>query len=233
MKKLSFIAASLVALFAGNICAEAQKYEPRSTWPYLFETFTEAQLVSTKGTALAACEVNVNIVNGALHYLEKGKIMAADMSSVAEATVGDSKFVNAYGKMMEEVAGNGNGSVLKATSVDVDKMAKTDIGYGISSATASSQNLNSLLGEGSSDMVNTEITNARAKMGEGVPVPVMERLYLKIGTIVVPATKKDISLLPCVDKADFAAFLKTAKVKWSNPESLVSVVEFIYEQSNK
>lgn len=182
---------------------------------------------------MASKDVNISIADGKLHYLDNGVIMAADLTTVAEARVGDDRYVNVWGRMMKVVAAGEHGIVVRETVADLDKMAKTDIGYGISSATASSQSLSSLLGDGSADMVNTDVTSALAKRGEGEVIPLRENLYLKVGNDVVPATKKDVVDLPAVSKEDAQAFFKTRKVKWNDPSSLVWVVEFIYEQNNE
>lgn len=211
----------------------AQKYEPRTTWPYLFEKFQTADFVTVSNRGMASKDVNISIADGKLHYLDNGVIMAADLTTVAEARVGDDRYVNVWGRMMKVVAAGEHGIVVRETVADLDKMAKTDIGYGISSATASSQSLSSLLGDGSADMVNTDVTSALAKRGEGEVIPLRENLYLKVGNDVVPATKKDVVDLPAVSKEDAQAFFKTRKVKWNDPSSLVWVVEFIYEQNNE
>ena len=108
-------------------------------------------------------------------------------------------------------------------------MAKTDIGYGISSATASSQNVTSLLGESATLLVNMDITQALSKRVAGKVFPTMETLYLKINSDILPATKKDVLYLSFVDKSAADAFFKANKIKWKNEESLLKVVDFIHD----
>ena len=224
------ILAAVLAAVLGTFTVKAQNYEPKDTWPYLLPEFTSGEIYMSKGGTVTSRELNVNIIDGKLQYLENGVIMVADMLHVTGASIGGRKFENVLGRMQEIKSFGEKGSVLNDVQVDKDKMAKTDIGYGISSATASSQNVTSLLGESSTALVNMDISQAIDKRSAGSVLPVMEQLSLKIQSDILPATKKDVLSLPYVDKSAADAFFKAHKIKWKSPEMLQQVVDFIYDQ---
>ena len=162
--------------------------------------------------------------------------MQADMGHVFTVMVGDKDvFVNAGGKMYQVLLENEDGSVLKRTSVDVEELNRVDIGYGVSSSTASRTNT-SLAGLGMEtldgvNMVNMTITSAEGRKNTGKVLPLKEKLYLNIGGRLVPATKRDVQQV--VDKDAAKAFFKANKIKWNKPESLMLLLPFLEEQLNK
>lgn len=229
MKYLRFFAVAVVSCLLGLSVARAQNYEPMDTWPYLVQDFVRGDIRMTNGNVLKSKEVNFNIIDGKLHYIENDVIMSAEMVQVSSVVTESATYLNVWGRMMKVVASDEKGYVLRSVEVDKDKMAKTDIGYGISSATASSQNVTSLLGESATLLVNMDITQALSKRAAGKVFPTMETLYLKINSDILPATKKDVLYLSFVDKSAADAFFKANKIKWKNEESLLKVVDFIHD----
>ncbi len=232
---------SLFLLVSGLFVAQAQQedslpYEPMDTWPYLYERFESGNVRTTQGTLFQYSALNICIADGSLHYIEKGKIMQADMGHVFTVLVGDRDvFVNAGGKMYQVLLENEDGSVLKRTSVDVEELNKVDIGYGVSSSTASRTNT-SLAGLGMEtldgvNMVNMTINSAESRKNTGKVLPLKESLYLNIGGRLIPANKREVQQV--VDKNAAKAFFKANKIKWNKPESLVLLLPFLQEQLNK
>ena len=237
MKKILSIfllLASIQFIFAQE--QDALPYEPMDTWPYLYERFEPGNVRTTQGTLFPYAALNICIADGTLHYIEKGKIMQADMGHVFTVMVGDKDvFVNAGGKMYQVLLENEDGSVLKRTSVDVEELNRVDIGYGVSSSTASRTNT-SLAGLGMEtldgvNMVNMTITSAEGRKNTGKILPFNEKIYLYIGGSLVPATKRDVQQV--VDKDAAKAFFKANKIKWNKPESLMLLLPFLEEQLNK
>lgn len=237
MKKILSIfllLASIQLIFAQE--QDALPYEPMDTWPYLYERFEPGNVRTTQGTLFPYAALNICIADGTLHYIEKGKIMQADMGHVFTVMVGDKDvFVNAGGKMYQVLLENEDGSVLKRTSVDVEELNRVDIGYGVSSSTASRTNT-SLAGLGMEtldgvNMVNMTISSAESRKNTGKILPLKETLYLNIDGRLVPANKREIQQV--VDKNAAKAFFKANKIKWSKPESLALLLPFLKEQLNK
>ena len=229
MKSLRIIVAAAAILLSLS-GAKGQNYEPKDTWPYLVSDFTVGEIRMANGGIVSSKEMNINVIDGKLHYLENNVIMVAEMLQVTGASFGGREFVNVLGRMMEVKSSDDKGLVLNDVQVDKDKMAKTDIGYGISSATASSQNVTSLLGDSSTALVNMDFTQAISRRASGTVLPLMEQLYLKIQSDILPASKKDVLSLSFVDQSAADAFFKASKTKWNSPEMLLKVADFIYDQ---
>ena len=206
-QKMKILLAAASLLMIGSVC-RAQKFQPKDTWPYLIKDFTEGKVYTPDGK----------------------EILSSDMRRVSNVVIGDRKFINVMGRMMEVLASSASGHVLKDVQVDVDEMGKTNIGYGISSATASSQSVTTLM-DGMSDMVNLNLSDAVTRSKEGTVIPVKEDLYLKYGAATVPAFKKDVLDIQGLDKAAAEGFFKSQKIKWKDPQSLIKVVDYIAENN--
>lgn len=206
--------------------ASAQKFEPRQTWPYLLEEFTLGSVRTSAGVVIRdEAFLNVSIPDGRLHYIQNGKIMAADMTQVYTVLIGKDVFMNRGGRL-EQVLYEGDGALLlKKTEVDMVKLSKSDIGYGVSSATASTQKLTGLGAEGM--LINMDFSTAieNAKTGEYLPLD--ESYSFLVKGKEIPAKKADFLALEGLDPAGAKAFLKEQKIKWNKPLDLVKVLDYI------
>ena len=215
----------------------AQDYRPRDTWPYEREEFEEGVIRTSKGDLLEQVRMNVCVVNGKIHYLEDKTIMAADMSTVFTARIGEDTYVNVGGKMHRVLSENEHGAVIELTEVDMDELNKADIGYGISSATASTQKTSlELMGGmdtwGGINLTGRSYTQAFEEKATGTTIPVTTTTYLLVNGFRIEASKKAVMHFAGMDEAAGKAFFKANKIKWNRPESVMCVVDFIYGQLN-
>lgn len=233
MKRFYGIMASLLLLVsaAGEACA--QRYQPRDTWPYLNEQFLEGTIRLMGGDLDEGRLLNICIADGKLHYVQGSNIMEADMNKVYTAKIGDFVYVNRGGKMFKVLVETDHGAVLQFTEVDIEEMNKTDIGYGISSSTASSQHT-TLAGLGlTSEMGgfgiagNSRYEEVLDNKASGKIIPQKESQWLLVGGTMLPASRKDFLAFPGIDKDDAVKFLKENKIKWNKPLSLAKVVEYL------
>lgn len=222
-----------VTLLLGVQLCFAQDYGPTRTWPYLYKDFQNGVIRMSGGELVQAAMVNISL-DGKVHYVDdkEQKVMAADMLKVFTARIGNEVYLNVGGKMMKLEAENENGAVVCETSVNLDELNKSDIGYGISSSTASTQKLSSLAGD-SSSLVNLPLNTLMEGRENGEKLPVTRKKFIRVGLNVVPATKSEVMNSPLVDKAAAKAFLKANKIKWNDPASLLAVVDFLSGQINK
>lgn len=245
MKK-TLLSIALCAVFAAagaqsQNAKSSKAYEPMSSWPYLFEEFGSGAVRTAKGNLLEYASLNVSVADGKLHYVEKGTIMQADMMNVYTARIGDDVFVNIYGKMYKVLRETEKGAVVELKTVDMEEMKKTDIGYGISSTTASKTNtslsgigVDSLLGAAYGVSIDSvPLSQAEQQKHAGSLLPLKEDTFFYVYRILVPATRRDVTNAAGVDKAEAKAFFKAHKIKWSNPESLMEVVDFLYGQFDR
>lgn len=227
MKRISL----LLLAFALYLQASAQNYDykPRETWPYLLEEFTSGGVHTSGGEDLNEGWYNVSVIDGKLHYIKDGRIMEADMRLIQYARIGLQLYVNRFGRMEEVLAEEGPNALLKSEIVDLDELSKADIGYGVTSATASAQNLSGMEISGISQNMELETAIAGAKVGRVLPLRV--KYYFMLGAKQVDATKSAVLALPGIDKSDAKAYFKQEKIKWSKPESLAKVLKYLTDNN--
>ena len=231
MNAISKITAALALLLAGALACQAQRYQPKDTWPYLYSDFQNGLVYTSAGVQIQEAMMNVT-VEGKLHYVKDEKILAVDMKNVYTVRIGNDVYVNAGGKLMKVLAENDNGAVVLETAVDYDQMSKADIGYGVKSATASTQNITTLTGYMSA-MVDMALSTVMDQKASGSVIATKEKTYLRVGVGLTPASKRALLESPYVDKSAAKAFLKSEKIDWKNPKSLLKVVDFITAEKNK
>jgi len=227
MKRISLLLSVLVLCL--QAAAQNYDYKPRETWPYLLEEFTSGGVHTSGGEDLNDGWYNVSVIDGKLHYIKDGRIMEADMRLIQYARIGRALYVNRFGKMEEVLAEEGPNALLKSAIVDLDELAKADIGYGVSSATASTQNLSGMEISGISQNMELETAIAGAKVGRVLPLRVS--YYFLLGARQIDATKSAVLALPGIDKADAKAYFKQEKIKWSKPESLAKVLKYLTDNN--
>lgn len=239
MKKT--LVCALAALLGSAVCAFGQKeYEPMNSWPYQYRDFAVGVIRMTNGEVVDEyIGLNICLVDGSLHYRVKDQIMQADMAKVFTVRIGDDAFVN-IGKRMHKILWESEkGAVVELTSIDLDQMNKSSIGYGISSATASTQKTSlDLMGGGMGAWGNIGLSGktystAFELRDNGEVIPIRADNYLLVQGIRIDPDKKSVMNVPGVDAEEAKAFFKTHKIKWKKVDSLAEVVGFIFDQKNK
>lgn len=207
----------------------AQKYEPRDTWPFVYENFTDGSLYSSTGDVLLSARMNVSVLNQKLYYLKGETIMEADMVRLYAAKISsgpaEDLYVNVGAKMYRVLAESDGGAALQADILDVERYNKASIGYGVTSYTASTQNVSGLAMESSAGV---NINTAMASKEGGEPLPVLEKKYILYGRgRIVPALKREVMDIPDLDKQAAKVFFKENKIKWNQAASLTQVADFL------
>lgn len=215
-----------ILLFSG-ISAGAQRFEPKDTWPFVYENFTDGALYSSTGEKLLSAKMNVSILNQKLYYLRGETIMEADMVRLYAAIIGPAEdlYVNVGAKMYRVLAESDGGAALQADILDVERYNKASIGYGVTSYTASTQNVSGLAMESAAGV---NINQAQASKEGGEPLPVLEKKYILYGQgRIVPALKREVMDIPDLDKQAAKVFFKENKIKWNQAASLTQVADFL------
>ena len=211
----------------------AQEFEPRETWPLVYENFQKGAARNVTGVLISDAQFNVSVMDGALLYVNKdNKIMNSDMSKVYTALIGDDLYLNVGGKMYKVLSELNLGCVLSQVLFDKDKASKVDIGYGVSSSTGSSMNLTLLL-DGRMDLINKSLEAGEKDKYFSNAIPVKTTRYIYVDHRLIPATKSNIMSCEGVDKKQAKDFFKTEKIKWKETDSLEKIVVFLYGQFNK
>lgn len=210
------------------------RYEPLDSWPYAYEDFISGVVRTRKGGTLEYDQLNVNIANGKLHYVEKGTIMQADMNNVYTVLVGAEVYINYMGTLYKVLDELEKGAYLSRVSVDVDRLNSTDIGYGVSSSTATSRRT-TLTGlgidsAGGNNMTDMSMSRAIEQKGSGSVLPLKTETYFYVYNILIPATRRDVLATPGVDPKAAKEFMKKNKVNWNKPLTQYPLIDFLYDQ---
>ena len=213
--------------------AFGQRYEPREGWPYLFKEFTSGELRTSSGKVLDQGHYNICVTDGALHYINDGEVLKADLRTVYSVAIGSQLenrfFLNRAGEMVEVVGQEGQVYLFKRERLDQLKYEKQDIGYGVSSATASKQKTTSVaMGGGLALNMDLKQIVQNAITGELLPMEESYSFYFNGNE--VEASRKGLLSIEGIDKEAAKAFVKKEKIRWHSEESLLKVAAFIAQQ---
>ncbi len=216
-------------LFLLCISGKAQRFTPRDTWPFLYENFSDGVIFSQNGNELLSAKFNVSVLNQKLYYLKGETIMEADMvrlyAAKIKAGLEEDIYVNVGAKMYRVLAESDGGAALQADILDVERYNKASIGYGVTSYTASTQNVSGLAMESAAGV---NINQAQASKEGGESLPILEKKYILYGQgRIVPALKREVMDVPGLDKDAAKEFFKQNKIKWNNGTSLTQVADFL------
>lgn len=212
---------SFIALCMFLNIASAQ--EPTTKWPYINNNFMDAEIFLKSGGKLQYL-ANIHLQDCRLHYVSGENIMEAKMSDILVVELAQKRYMNINNSLMEIVGEGKNGFVAKLSKPDYAKLNETGGAYGSSSNTTSTKALTSLEGIGS---ITTHMLQQSEKES-GKVIPLLHEYYIVANGSIYPGQKKLFEkMLPADKQAGLKGFLKENKVKWTNPEDLLKLVDFI------
>lgn len=216
-------------LFLSCFSGKAQRFTPKDTWPFLYENFSDGAIFSQNGDELLSAKLNVSVLNQKLYYLKGETIMEADIVRLYAAKIKAGQeediYVNVGAKMYRVLAESDGGAALQADILDIERYNKASIGYGVTSYTASTQNVSGLAMESAAGV---NINQAQASKEGGEPLPILEKKYILYGQgRIVPALKREVMDISDLDKEAAKVFFKENKIKWNSAASLTQVADFL------
>lgn len=226
MNRILFLLLGMT-VFLPAFSQDNQAFEPKDTWPFVYESFTDGSIYSSTGETLLNAKMNVSVLNQKLYYLKGETIMEADMVRLYAAKIGPAQdvYVNVGAKMYRVLAESDGGAALQADILDAERYNKASIGYGVTSYTASTQNVSGLAMESSAGV---NINTAMASREGGEPLPILQKKYILYGQgRMVPALKREVMDIPDLDKQAAKEFFKENKIKWNQAASLTQVADFL------
>ncbi len=231
MKSFIISAFTILAFFAftANAAKEKKVYTPTETWPYMLEEFEAGTVKSTTGEVRSYEMLNIYLPNHTLHYVMEDKVLVADMAKVYLVAVGEDVYLNTGGKLRKIMLEGNNGVVLEESWIDMEAYNSVDIGYGISSRTASAQNVSNLYFLNNSAQMNMNLTDLVNKR-DSKKLEIRKSLYLRVNGLLYKADINEIAAMMPDSKAAKKE-LKKLKIKWKDPNSLIAVVDYIYEKT--
>ena len=222
MKRFTLALAALI-LSAAALLAQS----PTTTYPYLYDQFTPGKVVMVGGRT-EEWKLNIHLRRDALHYLDGGIVKEAYLADVLAVEIGDEVFVPVMGRMMKAVAKNERGCIAQEILGDFSGSMEATGAYGTSSTSSATMKLTSIQTDA---QVNQNYMNILNERDNGVALSTVSTYYVVSPLYKVKATKKDVAAsLPADRQAAFKTFLKSHKIKWKNPQSLLEVLDFLCEE---
>lgn len=221
MKRIMYLAVMLF-LSAAGVFAQS----PTTTYPYLYDTFTNGTVVMDDGSREAR-QMNVHLREGRLHYIDNGIIKEAYLTDVAAVEIGNDVFLPVFTSVMQVVAKNDNGCVVMEQIGDFEGAISGSGAYGTSASSSATMKLTSVQTD---SQINQNYMNILNEKSEGMDLELVTAYYIVTPKHKVKATRKDIEEAVPADKAaQLKAYVKEHKVKWKNPQGLLPMVDFLAE----
>jgi hypothetical protein len=206
----------------------AQKYEPNTKWPYLYEDFIPGTIFF-EGNQKSTADMNIHLWGNVLHYVKAdGKIYQSDEKNVIRVEIGSDAYIYVDHQLKRIVANEGTNLLVKLTKGDFDAMRSSGGGaYGSSLNSSSSRDLSSL-GFDLGGLDHPELGLMLQEKKEGRTIPLVEQYSFIIGDQQIEATKKGVEKFVGDTRADaLKQFLKENKIKWKSEESLQQLLTFL------
>lgn len=221
MKKLC----SLLLLACAVLTASAQKYEPNTKWPYVYEDFTQGTIFFN-GNKKSESKLNIHLWGNKLHYLkDDNKIYQSDDRDVIRVEIGSDAYIYSDHKLVKILSAENNNLLVVLDKADFDALFTSTGAYGASLNSSSSRDLSSLdLG----GLENAELGRMLQEKGDGRDIDVKQVYFFIVDGQQIDANKKEVEkLLSDNGKKEWKTFQKENKIKWKDEESLKKVLSFI------
>ena len=206
----------------------AQKHRPTANWPYLYPEFKKGELQVRSKTDTALFNIHLD---GALHYVDDGRIKEANLLNATTLRVGDDVFSNVGGRMLKLLARAKGGYIVQETRSNYAAVVRNDGSMGttaLNSTTTKTFIYNQTVINSYDGYLLTDVyADLLAMKDDGEKLPVRNLWYLVIGLEQVPAERKAVMNIEGLDKKAFKAFLKSEKIDWTELGDLVKVMDYI------
>ena len=174
-----------------------------------------------------ARQLNVHLRSGKLHYIDHGVIKEAILKDVVAVEIGSDVYLPVFTSVMKVVARNDNGCVVLEQLGDFEGAISGSGAYGVSASSSATMKLTSVQ---SDSQVNQNYMNILNEREQGMDLKIIETYYVVTPKYKVKALRADIEASVPDGKAEqLKAYAKEHKVKWRNPQSLLSIVDFLSE----
>ena len=218
MKKIVLTLIAIMAAFT----VQAQKCS--TMWPYLYPEFREGTIYMQGGQKVLQ-QINVHTLKGRLHFVDNGVVKEAVSDEVLLLQIGEDKYMCVNSDIMKVVASEERGFIAAHITGDFQKLNNTGGAYGTSTTNSATQKLTSIDVAGKVNQNHMEMWENRQN---GELVDLVTKYYLVTPELTVAATRKDVEdTLPPERKSEFKTWLKSNKIKWNDPQSLMSLMDFL------
>ena len=216
---------SFLLLVCAVVTTYAQKYEPNTKWPYIYENFTDGTIFF-EGNKKTDAKLNIHLWGNKLHYLNaEQKIFQSADKGVIRVEIGNDAYIYSDHQLVRIIAVENNNLVVELTKADFDALFSGTGAYGASLNSSATRDLSSLELGG---LDTPELGRMLQERNDGRDISLKKQYLFIIGGRQIAANKNDVEdVLNAEGKKEWKTFLKEKKIKWKNEESLKAVLSFI------
>ena len=205
----------------------AQDFQPNTNWPYLYNDFEEGTIYFASNQQTKA-KLNIHLSGNVLHYVDdKGKIFESSDDGIIRVEIGKDAYMFGDHQMMQIIHNEKHIVLVKLMRGKIRSNDEADSGggaYGASLGTSATQK-KATWGGG---VTTRDLFQMYKEKNDGSAISLETRYYYIIEGRLVEADKRSIEkYLPAEQKAEWAKFLKSEKIKWKKEESLVQILDFL------
>lgn len=216
---------SIILLFISFVFT-IKAQECTNIWPYVYSEFQKG-ILYMPGDVKLESEFNIHVQESKLHYIDNGLIKEAQSQKVSLVKIGEDVYMNVDGQVMKVIGSEETGFVATLILGDFNELFNTGGAYGSSSSSSAVTKMSSIEIGGKGAVTNHTKLKQRKNNDEGQILPLKYRYFLVTKGKVYRATKKGImSELDKTESARFKKYLKSNKVKWKDPNSLLTLLDF-------
>jgi len=215
----------LLLLFSSVLTVSAQRFEPNTKWPYIYQDFTDGTIYFT-GDKKSEAKLNIHLWGNKLHYISGDqKILESNEKGIIRVEIGSDAYIYCDRQLVKVLAAEQNQLLVEESKADFDALFSSTGAYGASLNSASARDLSSLdLG----GLNNPELGLMLQERNDGSALSVRTRYYFVINGKMVEANKKQVEqLLNDSGKKEWKTFQKQNKIKWKKEDSLKQVLSFV------
>ena len=218
MKKLIITLCAVLAAF----CSGAQ--ECSTSWPYLYPSFRQGTIYMKGGNTVEQ-QLNVHVLHGRLHYLDNGVVKEALSKDILLVKIGEDQYMDVKGDIMKVCESEPRGFVAAHIVGDFDKLRESGGAYGTSTNNSATRKLTSLDVAGHANQNHMEMWESTHN---GEALDLIRTYYLVTPEKIWTASRRGIEEeLSAEGRAAFKAWLKGKKIKWNDPGSLLTLLDFV------
>lgn len=199
-------------------------YSPTTAWPYLYPDFTDGVIYMNDGSKTAG-KLNVHLRAGRLHYLDGDTVKEALPDGITAIFIGEDKFIMVNREAMKVRAEDRKGCVVTEILGDFSSLRSSSGAYGTSGTTLATRKLSSI---DTDSQINQSHMLLLASQHNGAVLSLLEKFFIVTPAVTCLATRSAVEDAVGQERAaEWKTWLKSHKVKWRDPESLMQIVEFM------
>jgi hypothetical protein len=218
MNKQILLAALL--LLAPALPARAQTYAPTAGWPFLYEEFQPGAIFFANDATPGEQLLNIHLLNVSLWRREGDDLLMADPRGISRIVIAADTFIYLNGQLARLIRAAGEAQLVLLVKGNYNALISASSGaYGMSAQSSAATNMTGIS--------HINYTQMKIEEADNRPLPLIRQHYFIFGDKIVAASRRELEkALPPAGVPKLRAFVKAHKIKWTDPQSLILLLDF-------